>query len=403
MADHIALTVPAADSGMSGVMSLKPVKGFVVTAVHGDERMSDAARSPRTDTNKAAGGRPVRVFDPVLLAGVLAAVGLALWLAAVQAAKPGFGPDFFTLWDAAQGSAAEAYRFDLSPGHSLPFVYPPPLLLFLAPLRGLARTDAYLLWVALSVGAFVSAAGVLARRLAPLVVLCPAAAFAGITGQTSLLLGAAILAGLWQFRRPWLAGALLGAALCIKPQLLFLLPAGLLAARAWRVLLFTGLAAAALCLASAAAFGLQAWRDWGAVLPLHQAWEAQIHLKTVSLAAHAGLAVRVVLIAAGCAATALAFRRDDLAGRLTVLTGASLLCAPHAMPYDLAVAAPAALAAMAELSLLSLAGLALFAGTLTVPWALLAYVAVWLPPVPAALRSVRLPFRWLGRETVLQR
>jgi hypothetical protein len=356
--------------------------------------------------NGAAAARPLLragSFDPVLAAGTLAAVGLALWLAAVQAARPGFGPDFFTLWDAAQGSAAEAYRWDVSPGHSLPFVYPPPLLLILAPFKGVPRTDAYLVWAALSAGLFVSTAGVLARRLAPLVVLCPPVVFAGVTGQTSLLVGAAILCGLWQVRRPWLAGALLGAALCVKPQLLFLLPAGLLAARAWRVLLFTGLAAAALCLASVAAFGLQAWRDWLAVLPLHRAWEAQIHLQTVSLAAHAGLAVRAVLVAAGCAATALAFRRDDLAVRLTGLVSASMLCAPHAMPYDLAAAAPAALAAMAELNLLSLAGAALFAGAVAAPWTLLAYAAAWLPPISPALRRVRLPLRWLGPGAVLQR
>jgi Glycosyltransferase family 87 len=370
-----------------------------------DEVRRGSLEVTRTDRN-GAGDQPVPrrgMVDPILLAGVLAAVGLTVWVAAVQAARPGFGPDFFTLWDAAQGSAAEAYRFDVSPGHSLPFVYPPPLLLFLAPLKGLARTDAYLVWVGLSVGAFVSAASVLARRLAPLIMLSPPVVFAAVTGQTSLLLGAAILCGLWQFRRPWLAGALLGAALCFKPQLLFLLPAGLLAARAWRVLLFTGLAAATLCLASAAAFGVEAWRDWFAILPLHQAWEAQVHLKTVSLAAHAGLAVRVLLAAAGCAVTVLAFRRDDLAVRLTVTVAASMLCAPHAMPYDAAVAAPAALAALAELSLLSLAGVALFAGAVSTPWALLAYLAMWLPPISAPLRKIRLPWRRLGVGSLLLR
>jgi hypothetical protein len=357
-----------------------------------------------TDIDSAAGGSRRRgLFDPVFCAGVLIAIGLAVWIAAGQAAKPGFGPDFFTLWDAAQGSAAQAYRFDVSPGHSLPFVYPPTLLLFLEPLKGAPRTAAYLGWVALSVGAFVAAAGVLAGRLAPLVILCPLVVFAAVTGQTSLLLGAAILCGLWQLRRPWLAGVLLGAALCIKPQLLFLLPAGLLAARAWRVLLFTGLTAAALCLVSVAVFGLEAWREWLAILPQHQAWEAQKHLQTVSLAPQAGLLLRAALVAAGCAATAVAFLREDLGVRLTALVSASLLCAPHAMPYDLAVAAPAALSAISELSLLSLAGLALFAGAVSTPWALLTYTAVWAPPISAPLRRIRFSWRSSRAGTVLQR
>jgi hypothetical protein len=352
----------------------------------------------RTDIDAAGGVLRRSPLDPALWAGVLAATGLLLWIAAGQAATPGFGPDFFTLWDAAQGSAHEAYRFDVSPGHSLPFVYPPTLLLLLAPLKGVPRTEAYLIWVALSAGVFVAAASVLTRRLAPLIIACAPVVFAAVTGQTSLLLGAAILVGLWQLRRPWLAGALLGAALCIKPQLLFLLPAGLLAARAWRVLLFTGLSAAILCLASAAVFGLEAWREWLAILPQHQAWEAQRHLQTVGLAPHAGLLLRAVLVAAGCAATAIAFLREELGLRLTVVVGASMLCAPHAMPYDLAVAAPAALAAISELSLLSLAGLALFAGMLSTPWALLAYLVLWAPPISAPLRRIRFSLRQVTQE-----
>jgi hypothetical protein len=358
----------------------------------------------RTDVDGSAGAIARRsLFDPVIWAGVAVAVGLAVWAAATQAARPGFGPDFFTFWDAAQGTAAQAYRFDATPGHSLPFVYPPTLLLLLAPLKGLARTDAYLIWVALSVGTFVAASSLLARRLAPLIVFCVPVVFAAITGQTSLLLGAAILCGLSQLRRPWLAGALLGLALCIKPQLLFLLPAGLIAARAWRVLLFTGLMAGAMCLASVAVLGLDAWRDWLAALPQLQTWEAQRHMQTVSLAAHAGLLARGALVAAGCAATAAAFLRDDLGLRLTAVVTASVLCAPHAMPYDLSVAAPAALGAMAELSLMSLAGLALFGGLVSTPWALLAYAAVWAPPISAPLRKIRVPLQRLRAGTVLQR
>ena len=199
-----------------------------------------------------------------------------------------------------------------------------------------------------------------------------------------------------------MAGALLGAALCVKPQLLFLLPAGLIAARAWRVLLFTGLAGAALCLASVLLFGLDSWRAWLHALSDLQGWEAQQHLRTVSLAPHAGLPLRGLLVVAGCAVTALAFLREDLGLRLTAVVTASVLCAPHAMPYDLSVVAPAALGAMTELSLLSLAGLALFAGAVATPWALLGYAAAWLPPVRAILSRARFSTRALRQGTVPQ-
>jgi hypothetical protein len=150
-------------------------------------------------------------------------------------------------------------------------------------------------------------------------------------------------------------------------------------------------------------FGLDAWREWLAILPQHQAWEAQKHLQTVSLAAHAGLPLRAALVAVGCAATAIAFLKDDLGVRLTAVVTASVLCAPHAMPYDLAVVAPAALAALAELSLLSLAGLVLFAGAVSTPWALLAYATAWTPPLYGPLRRLRLSGRRLRTGAILQR
>jgi hypothetical protein len=72
------------------------------------------------------------------------------------------------------------------------------------------------------------------------------------------------------------------------------------------------------------------------------------------------------------------------------------------MPYDLSVAAPAAVAAIAELSLLSLAGLAMFVGAVSTPWALLAYLATWLPPSWAALRKIRLPTKALRLDALLK-
>jgi hypothetical protein len=223
------------------------------------------------------------------------------------------------------------------------------------------------------------------------VVLAPPVVFAAVTGQTSLLIGAAMLCGLWRLHRPWLAGALLGAALCVKPQLLFLLPFGLAATRAWRPLATTVLAAAALCLASVAAFGLDAWRDWLAVLPLHRAWEARMHLKSVSLAPDAGLPARIALVAIGGAVVAWLFRRGDLITRQTGLAAVSMLCAPHAMPYDLAVVAPCALALMGELNVLSLAGLGLFVGAVAAPATLAGYVALSAPPLSTVLRNLSRP------------
>lgn len=140
--------------------------------------------------------------------------------------------------------------------------YPPPMLLLAVPLSLLSLKAAFVAWnaagaVLLWLGA--RAAGLVrAARLVALV--SPAAVENALSGQTGLLTAALLLPGLVLLdRRPWIAGALLGAGLILKPQLFVLAPLCMLASGNWRAALSAALSASALVGASAAAFGWEGW------------------------------------------------------------------------------------------------------------------------------------------------
>lgn len=286
------------------------------------------------------GSRPLLVSLMLAMATAALAVvlGMLLWR------RPHFGPDFLVFWTAAQQPVSEVYAFKITPGAPMPLVYPPPFLLLLQGFSGVTARSAYLIWLGASVFAFVAASAVLVKRLAPLVMLAPPVVFASVTGETSLLLGALLIAGLGQLSRPTLAGILFGLALSLKPQVAFLLPIGLVAAGQWKALLATLATAAAVCAAAAITLGPSVWLAWLNVLPKFVAFEAQAHLQTVALAPQAGVGLRLAIITLAAALVWRAFQHEDLAVRLIAVIGLSMLCAPHAMAYDTTIIAPGALA-----------------------------------------------------------
>jgi hypothetical protein len=145
-------------------------------------------------------------------------------------------------------------------GYSLPLVYPPAYLLFLAPFCLLPFGAAYLLFVAAGVFLFTKAVlavsrldeciGVACRmgqglgslRSAAIVIAAlPCVFIAAVIGQNSLFTAAlAAFAVFWLDKRPICAGLCVGL-LVMKPQLAIVFPFVLIAARAWKVI---GVAAA---------------------------------------------------------------------------------------------------------------------------------------------------------------
>jgi hypothetical protein len=309
-----------------------------------------------------------RVLLAVSLAAALAWAGLSH--GGLDLAGHPLGTDFVSFWSAgrlaARGAPAEAWRAAAHAAveHSAvagawrgytPFPYPPSFLLVCLPFGVLPYLPALVAWIAATGVAFAAS---LRRWLppgaAPLVAAAayPAVLINAANGQNGFLTAALFGAGaLFWGRRPFLSGLLLGL-LAFKPHLGLLLPVAMLAARQWRAIAGAAISAAALTLASAAAFGLEAWQAFlptlavqravveqgvlepGKVISLFSAlrlWGAPL---TLAYAAQALLAAAVAL-----AVARQAWRRPTERGTAALLVCAAALAPPYLLDYDLTLAA----------------------------------------------------------------
>jgi hypothetical protein len=293
-------------------------------------------------------------------------------LFAAPGSKP-IGLDFVAFWSAArlalQGQLAGLYdnavieafersQVDLAGPGYLAFYYPPPFLLFCLPLGLLPYGWALLVFVASQAALLWSA---LRRILPDNWALLPLLSFPGflmnvVSGQNGGFT-AACFAGamLWLERRPWLAGACLGA-LVYKPQMAFAVPVALLAARRVRAAASAAATAAGLCAASFLALGAAPWRGFLANAPaargdlehlafkwhMMQSFYAGIRLAGGSLSlGYAGQALLAVTALALLAL--LCWRRRGAAPEAAALATTALLVTPFLYDYDLVVlAAPMA-------------------------------------------------------------
>ncbi len=271
--------------------------------------------------------------SPWLLFAVICGVIVSFGL--IVATASNFGHDFRVFWQASR--ATNVYTADPFG----PFVYPPTALVWIKPLALLPFWPAFALWSVMSLAAFMTVARKWLLLLSPVVVQCL------VYGQTSLLIGALIL---YAANRPsWARGALLGLALTLKPQVVFLAPLVLFARKDWDALCGLVGGVALSVAVSVALFGFRPWSDWIAALPLFGDDLAARNLWWVTITPY-GTAMRFGLnpypfwIAGVVLALVAAWRsRTDLAATI-VLT--SILASPYAMVNDLAAALPFALTSM---------------------------------------------------------
>jgi hypothetical protein len=283
------------------------------------------------------------------------------------------GIDFLPMWAGAHEALfhpSKLYDFAgvthfvrplLAPFHGLrPFVYPPPALFLFAPFA-LAP-----FWVANAVWTLAGLALILAavapRLHAPrgaalaAMLLTPGSVLVVATGQITFLIAAAGVTALYALpRRPVVAGALLGLAAMVKPQALALAPLALLATQQWRALAAAAAAASLAVLASALAFGFDAWTHWLVAvgrfehifmaLPGFQKGMITPTALGIFLKLDPGALAtwRLAFAIGGAAMVWGVFRKtDDPARRLTALFGGALFVTPYAMHYDAALLAPGA-------------------------------------------------------------
>ena len=378
-------------------------------------------------TRSESAPRPRPGVDPVLWA-LLAAllVRQAVQLGMVLANQP-LGCDLLPLWTAgsiAFRSPQDLYNFDAitrlqawvvpHPTGPQPWIYAPSALLLFAPFGKLPFGLFYPLWTGVT-GALLGWAA--ATRLhrdrwvcLALLGLGSACFMSILIGQVTLLIGALALCGLGLLdRRPILAGVLLGAAAMIKPTAFLLLPVALLAVGSWRTLIAAAGTAIAAWALSSALFGWGLWLDWLHALPAFDRlvrseptlWRGVINFTWLAHLAGASdglvLGVRAALAAAGAALVWVVFRRTrDVATRVIVMVGVSLMITPYAMFYDAAIlAAPAVILMSADARRLG-RGLACFllvelaASPPVAPLGLLALVLMAAAP---SLRGLATPVR----------
>ncbi|HDR8931045.1 glycosyltransferase family 87 protein [Burkholderia vietnamiensis] len=275
--------------------------------------------------------------------------------------------DFAPLWSAARlavhGHALDAWHFpslfaierlaiptlNLA-GGSAPWLYPPTMLLLVAPLGWLPYPGALAIWLGLTWMLFAATIRATVQRDAAL--LCalafPGAFVALLAGQTSLASAALAGLGLLALNRRPVAAGICFALLTVKPQIAVLFPLALLCAAQWRALAAWAATLAAGVVLSTLAFGFETWIAFGhGIADAYRnvdAGHAQLaRMPTVfALAAYAGwpaaLARTLQLLSGAAAALVVGYAwrgACSYALRAATLACACLLVSPYLFDYDL--------------------------------------------------------------------
>lgn len=275
--------------------------------------------------------------------------------------------------------------------------YPPSIMLLAAPFGQLNYLIALSIWTAASIVIFT----VVARRyvadwrvLVP-VLISPAALMCLISGQSSFLTAALLIASFaWLDRRPLAAGILIGL-LTLKPQLGLLFPFLLVASGRWRVFAAASVTAVALAAATAAVFGPQVWIDFVSKgLPVQGLVLADpdriatpffptvfMNLRGVDAAYSLAMSIQAVfsVFAIGAVVWAARYRRDaDAAMMFALFLACSVSASPYLLSYDIL---PLTFAAVALLA----------AGRLDYWGRQLAQLVFWMPVLQLVLGTYHVP------------
>ena len=302
----------------------------------------------------AASANPFRWLRAVAIAATI--LFFCYWLYGTwkNAVDPQ-GADFVSFWAAGrltlQGHPALAYDIvahraierTVGPMIDLmPFPYPPPFLLFVAPFALLPFWLSFCMWIAATAAAYFAAF----RRVAPwpYTFAHPANLTNAVVGQNGMLTSALFVGGFTLLdRSPLVAGALLGL-LVIKPQLALLVPIVLLAERQWRAIAGAALSTigtlglAALILGPAtyeAFFGIIAHQaelangaiPWPKIASIFGA------LRTIGVPALPALVFHGAAAVIAAVLTWIAWSRK-MSTRIPIVASASLLVSPYLFNHD---------------------------------------------------------------------
>jgi len=254
-----------------------------------------------------------------------------------------FSNDFSVYWRTANSPVEQAYFWS----GRFPFPYAPTMLMWITPLKFIAKWPAYFLFDAASVAAFV----VVCRRYIPwsaigLCLISPPFVRGMFTGQVSALLAALML---WSFGTAHRvsAGLCLGIIASIKPQLVAMAPLMLVLNRDWRAFAASAAMFLGIVFLSVAVFGPDRWPEWLASMDhFHHAVSdttvINVGITPATIAERFGYNPIPFMIAGALAgAVALYLCRDaEPLEKATAVALGSLLASPYALAYDLAPLLP---------------------------------------------------------------
>jgi Glycosyltransferase family 87 len=316
---------------------------------------------------------------------------LNLWMygRALFDADPARFYDVATYNDALAGLLGPGY-----PGQNWP--NPPTALVVMALFGWLGYFPALIAWFAIGYLAFYLAGRreVSDLRILAVALVSPAALLCVISGQSSFLTSAALLAIFASLdKRPLVAGVLIGL-LTVKPQLGLLFPFALIASGRWRVFLSAAATALALIAASIALGGEASWHDYivkalplqrevladsaGTAMPFHPT--IFMNLRGL-LGNQVSEAIQLAFTFAATATVVVAFRyrRDADPRLLRALFLACTVCAsPYMGAYDLL---PLTFAAVALLA----------AGQFDATGRRLAQLVFWTPALQLLFGNLQIP------------
>lgn len=285
---------------------------------------------------------------PALAVTIGVSVVLSLALLIHGAVANTFATDFSVYWRTANEPAEWAYQ----PRTSLPFPYPPTMMLWISPLAFLPMWVAFAIWVSLSVAATVAVCrNYLQRPALALLLVCPPMVNGLATGQVSATLAALLL---WSCgtRNRFVAGLALAVIASIKPQFVIMAPLLLLVSRDARALLGSVVGFLAIVGTSVLVFGQKAWIEWyHSMSNFHAVLDKDnvlgVAITPAAAAEHVHFPPIPFLIAGSLIGIWLVIRCRKLGPMETsaaIATG-SLLAAPYALTYDLVAIAPLLVAA----------------------------------------------------------
>ncbi len=354
----------------------------------------------------------------LLLGGALFALTLLSYFCTVNWTTPFprdratlvLGRDFLNLWmygralldvDPARFYDVAVYNAELAkllgpgyPGQNWP--NPPTALAVMAPFGLLAYFPALIAWFAIGLLSFYLAGRreLSDLRILAVVLVSPAALLCVISGQSSLLTTAALLAIFAQLdKRPAVAGILIGL-LTIKPQLGVLFPIALIASGRLRVFGWAAATTLALLAISVALGGVEGWHEYIVkAMPLQREvlgdsagtavpFQPTVFMNVRGLVGnHIGELIQLAFAVGAATAVAAAFRyrRDSDPRLLQALLLACTVCAsPYMGAYDLLPLTFLAVALLAE-------------GKLDATGRRLAQLVFWTPALQLLFGNLQIP------------